>query len=85
MLAQATKAKFPEAGPFHQALKTRGARYFLERRAVNRLLALTVDVLGKTWLEHGVRYRSQDKVRAALGSHVRWLKRMGQPLAVEAV
>jgi linoleoyl-CoA desaturase len=36
-------------------------------------------------VEHGVRYRAQDNVRAALGSHVRWLKRMGQPLAVEAV
>ncbi|WP_375765143.1 acyl-CoA desaturase [Archangium gephyra] len=42
-------------------------------------------IIEKTCLEHGVRYRSQDSVRAALGSHVRWLKRMGQPLAVEAM
>ena len=41
-------------------------------------------IIEKTCLEHGVRYRAQDNVRAALGSHVRWLKRMGQPLAVEA-
>ncbi|WP_155893888.1 fatty acid desaturase family protein [Cystobacter fuscus] len=36
-------------------------------------------IIEQTCVEHGVRYRTQDSVRAALGSHVRWLKRMGQP------
>lgn len=36
-------------------------------------------IVEATCREHGVRYRRQDSVRAALGSHVRWLKRMGQP------
>ncbi|QRN98528.1 acyl-CoA desaturase [Archangium violaceum] len=39
----------------------------------------------ETCREHGVRYRAQESVGAALGSHVRWLKRMGQPEVVEAV
>lgn len=35
-----------------------------------------------TCREYGVRYRSQPSVSAALGSHVRWLKRMGRPEAL---
>jgi linoleoyl-CoA desaturase len=35
--------------------------------------------------EHGVRYRAQASVGAALRSHVRWLKRMGQPALGGAV
>ena len=36
-------------------------------------------IVEKTCQEHGVRYRSQRSVGAALRSHVRWLKRMGRP------
>ena len=40
----------------------------------------------ETCREHGVRYRSQHGVGAALRSHVRWLKRMGRPeVAIETV
>lgn len=42
-------------------------------------------IIEKTCRVHDVRYHAQDDVRAALGSPVRWLKRMGQPLAVEAM
>jgi linoleoyl-CoA desaturase len=36
-------------------------------------------IVEETCREHGVRYRSQESVGAALRSHVRWLKQMGQP------
>jgi linoleoyl-CoA desaturase len=150
-LAQATKAKFLEAGPFHQALKTRVERYFQDsgrsqrdlpgmyaktavllgwfaasyaflvfladspwsailgclslglamagigfsvqhdaghggysdRRSVNRSMAWML--IEETCREHGVRYHAQESVRAAVGSHVRWLKQMGRPKVAEAV
>jgi linoleoyl-CoA desaturase len=41
-------------------------------------------IVEDTCREHGVRYRAQESVRAAVGSHVRWLKQMGRPEAVEA-
>ncbi|EAU67696.1 linoleoyl-CoA desaturase (Delta(6)-desaturase) [Stigmatella aurantiaca DW4/3-1] len=36
-------------------------------------------IVERTCQEHGIRYRSQQSVGAALKSHVRWLKRMGRP------
>jgi linoleoyl-CoA desaturase len=36
-------------------------------------------IVEETCREHGVRYRSQESVGAALRSHVRWLKQMGRP------
>ncbi len=36
-------------------------------------------IIEATCHEHGVRYRAQAGVGTALGSHVRWLKRMGRP------
>ncbi|MET0404416.1 MAG: acyl-CoA desaturase [Cystobacter sp.] len=41
-------------------------------------------IVEATCLEHGVRYRSQAGVGTALGSHVRWLKRMGRPEVLAA-
>lgn len=38
-----------------------------------------------TCREHGVNYRVNESVGAALKSHVRWLKRMGQPVIEGAV
>jgi linoleoyl-CoA desaturase len=40
-------------------------------------------IIEDTCREHGVRYRAQKSVGAALGSHVRWLKRMGRPAVLE--
>ncbi|MFY2562904.1 fatty acid desaturase family protein [Corallococcus terminator] len=40
-------------------------------------------IVEETCREHGIRYRANESVGAALKSHVRWLKRMGQPVAIE--
>jgi linoleoyl-CoA desaturase len=37
-------------------------------------------IVDQTCREHGVRYRTHRTLRAALGSHARWLKRMGGAL-----
>ncbi|HZI16458.1 MAG TPA: acyl-CoA desaturase [Myxococcus sp.] len=42
-------------------------------------------IVEETCREHGVRYRANPSVGAALMSHVRWLKRMGQPVLGGAV
>jgi linoleoyl-CoA desaturase len=42
-------------------------------------------IVEETCREHGVRYRANPSVVAALKSHVRWLKRMGQPALGGAV
>ncbi len=41
-------------------------------------------IIEATCREHGVRYRTQDSLRGAVGSHIRWLKRMGRPEGVVA-
>jgi linoleoyl-CoA desaturase len=38
-------------------------------------------IVDQTCREHGVQYRVHRSLGSALGSHVRWLKRMGQPTA----
>lgn len=42
-------------------------------------------IVEATCREHGVNYRMNESVGAALKSHVRWLKRMGQPVLEGAV
>ncbi len=42
-------------------------------------------IVEQTCQEHGIRYRVQASVGAALRSHVRWLKRMGRPALRGAV
>jgi len=42
-------------------------------------------IVEDTCREHGVNYRVNESVGAALKSHVRWLKRMGQPVIEGAV
>lgn len=37
------------------------------------------EVVRRTCKEHGVRHTTQPTLRAALGSHARWLKKMGRP------
>ncbi len=41
-------------------------------------------IIEETCREHGMRYPVRESVRAALGSHVRWLKQLGQPEVAEA-
>lgn len=43
------------------------------------------NIIEETCREHGVRYHAQESVRAAVVSHVRWLKQMGRPEVAEAV
>ncbi len=41
-------------------------------------------IVEATCRDHGVHYRSSGTLRSALGSHWRWLRKMGQPLPLES-
>jgi linoleoyl-CoA desaturase len=66
-----------------------GLNFQVEHHLFPRVCHLHYPALSRivedTCREHGVRYRANESVGAALKSHVRWLKRMGQPAIEGAV
>jgi linoleoyl-CoA desaturase len=74
------EASFPELG----GLNFQVVHHLFPRVCHLHYPALSL-IIEETCREHGVRYRVQESVRAAVGSHVRWLKQMGRPEVEEGV